>query len=356
MQPAALHAALARILAHSPAFPDEALAVDLIANPRAGGFTRPSYARRRFAELDHLVARAETLPMRLKPLGLRLHLTERAGHASEIARSIVEDAAADAPGTRRIVLTAGGDGTSLETASVLVGLAPELSSRFALLRLPFGTGNDGSEGRTLETALERFLGPVSAEPRAALRIIPNPEGGKAPLWSFNIASVGVDAFICQMTNRLKTFFPGDSYKLWVDLSSVFYDLIWPPAPLTIRAWDAAGAETMALVEKCLLFAMGVSGRRTYGSNKGILPDGDNACAIYQMPLLQKLASKDKISAGTHRGLDGVRLFSGRRFEMGYGAGILLQCDGEVTELGAADFPLVVEVTEPLYRVVVASGT
>lgn len=356
MQPADLHAALARILAHSPSFPDEALAVDLIANPRAGGFTRPSYARRRFAELDHLVNRAEALPMRLKPLGLRLHLTERMGHASDIARSIVEDAKADAPGTRRLILTAGGDGTSLETATVLLGLPPGLAERFALVRLPFGTGNDGSEGRTLESALERFLGPVVASPRSALRITPNPAGGKAPLWSFNIASVGADAFISQMTNRLKSLFPGDSYKLWVDIASVFYDLIWPPAPLSVRILDAQGRAGASFTSPCLLFAVGVSGHRTYGSNKPILPDDDNACAVFQMSLFRKLAFKDRIASGGHRGLgeDVVRLFSGTRFELDYPRGILLQRDGEVDELGPADFPLVMEVTEPLYHVVEAA--
>jgi diacylglycerol kinase family enzyme len=356
MQPADLHASLARILAHSPSFPDESLAVDLIANPRAGGFTRTSYARSRFAELDRLVARAEALAMRDKPVSLRLHLTERAGHASEIAQSIIRDAQADAPGTRRIIFTAGGDGTSLETASVLVELPRDIAGRFALVRLPFGTGNDGAEGRTLESALERFLGPVIAAPRAAIKVSPNPAGGKSPLWSFNIASVGLDAFVCLMTNRLKTFFPGDSYKLWVDFASVFYDLIWPPAPLAVRALDSGGKESFSFTKPCLLFAAGVSGHRTYGSNKRIFPDEDNACAAFQMPLLKKLAFKDKFSAGEHRGLgeDYILLSSGRRFELGYAKGILLQRDGEVTELGPEDFPLVMEVSEPLYNVVEAS--
>lgn len=358
MQPADLHEALARILAHSPAFPTETLAVDLIANPRAGGFTRLAYARRRFAELDHVVARAEALPMRLEPLGLRLHLTERMGHASDIARSIVEDARSDAPNTRRIILTAGGDGTSLETASVLAGLHGDLASRFALVRLPFGTGNDGSEGRTLEEALGRFLGPVVAAPRTALRITPNPSGGKEALWSFNIASIGVDAFVSHMTNKLKSFLPGDSYKLWVDVASVFYDLIWPPAPLSMKAQDGQGRETFAFTSKCLLCAVGASGHRTYGSNKPILPDDDNACVVFQMSLGKKLAFKDRIASGGHRGLgeDIVRLFSGRRFEFGYSAGILLQRDGEVIELAPADFPLLIEVTEPLYHVVEAAPT
>ena len=350
MLPEDLHAALARILAHSPAFPGESLVVDLVANPRAGGFTRPAYTRRRFAELAGIEARALALPERKGRVEVRLHLTERSGHASEIAAGIVGDAEADAPDTRRILMTAGGDGTSLETASVLADLSGAEGSRFAILRLPFGTGNDGSEGRDLAAALGRLLGPLRYAPRQALRLVPNPAGGRRPLWSFNIASVGLDAFVCRMTNRLKSFFPGDSYKLWVDLSSVLYDLVWPPANLRVMAQDGEGRETADFERRCLLFAVGASGRRTYGSNKPILPDDDNACAVFQMSLLKKLVLKDRISSGGHRGLDVVRLFSGTRFVLEYPTSILLQRDGEVDELGAADFPLEIEVVGPVYNV------
>ena len=352
MRPEDLAESLKLILARSPAFPGEALAVDLIANPKAGGFTRPAYAKKRKAELEALEARAAALPLRGAPASLRLHLTERSGHAADLARGVVEEARRDPPGLRRLVLTAGGDGTSLETASALVELPPAERSRFALLRLPFGTGNDGSEGRDLEACLGRLLEPLSFAPRRAVRVSPNPAGGKAPLYSFNIASVGLDAYVCDMTNRLKTAFPGDSYKFWVDVSSVLYDRIWPPAPLRLRGLDSGGRETAAFERKCLLFAFGASGNRQYGANKPILPDVDNACAIFQMPLLRKLALKDRMASGGHRGLgeDVVKLFSAERVEIEYGRGLLLQRDGEVSELSPADFPLVMELTEPLYNV------
>jgi len=352
MRPQELYAALGRLLAHSPAFPGERLAVDLIANPKAGGFTRPKYARLRGAELAELEKKAEALPLRSGEVSLKLPLTERSGHAADIARGLIEEARSDRPGTRRLILTAGGDGTSLETASVLVDLPASERGRFSLLRLPFGTGNDGSEGRDLTVALGRFLGRLRQAERRALRVIPNPAGGKSPLYSFNIASVGADAFICRMTNRLKTLFPGDSYKFWVDFSSVFYDRIWPPAPLSAKACDAKGNEVASFDRECLLFALGVSGHRTYGSGQRILPDDDNACAVYQMPLLKKLDFKERITSGRHRGFeDFVRLFAAERVVLDYKAGILLQRDGEVDELGPADFPLTMELTEPLYNVI-----
>jgi diacylglycerol kinase family enzyme len=352
MRPQELYSAFGLILAHSPAFPGERLAVDLIANPKAGGFTRPKYSRLRGAELNELLKRAESLPKREGEVSLKLHLTERCGHAADIARELIEESRSDRPGTRRLVLAAGGDGTSLETASVLVGLPVSERGRFSLLRLPFGTGNDGSEGRDLRVALGRFLGPLRQEERRAIRVTPNPAGGKPALYSFNIASLGASAFICHMTNKLKTLFPGDSYKFWVDFSSVFYDKIWPPASLSVRAWDASGTQTAAFERECMLVAYGASGRRDFGSGKHILPDEDNACAVFQMPLLKKLDFKDRITAGKHRGLEFVKLFKAERIVFDYKAGLLMERDGEVNELAPADFPLTMEITEPLYNVLV----
>jgi diacylglycerol kinase family enzyme len=350
MHPEELAASVGRLFERSPAFPGESLAVDLIANPRAGGFVRPKHSKRHKADLAALEKMAAVLPERAAPASLRLHLTERSAHAADIARGIVESARLEKDERRHIIITAGGDGTSLETATALVELPVAERGRFSILRLPMGTGNDGSEGRDLKVCLSRVLGPMVNEPRRAIRILPNPAGGKEPLWSFNIVSIGVDAFVCRMTNRLKRIFPGDSFKFWVDVSSVFYDKIWPPEKLKLKAYDAAGREVVSFEEVFLLCAMGVSGRRQYGSNKSILPDDDNVCEVAQMSLFKKLAFKDLIASGRHRGLDLVRLFSATRLRMDYPRSILLQSEGEVTELQASDFPLEFQLTDPLYNV------
>lgn len=355
MRPQDLQTAIGRLLEHSPAFPGDSLAVDLIANPKAGGFTRSRYSLRRQAELDSLLKKAELLPRRSGDIQLRLHLTERSGHAAEISHAIMQEADSDKPGIRHIILTAGGDGTSLETASSLISLSGDMRSRFSLIRLPYGTGNDGSEGRDLIAALGRFLGPVRQDLRRAIRVTPNPMGGKKPLYSFNIASVGVDAYICKMTNKLKTVFPGDSYKFWVDFSSVFYDCVWPPAPIKVSAFDEKGTALQSFERACQLVAMGASGHRDYGSGIHILPDDDNVCAVYQMPLLKKLQFKEWIAQGTHRGHDVINLFSARKLVFEYQRGILLERDGEVDELGISDFPLSMELTEPLYNVLMPAN-
>jgi diacylglycerol kinase family enzyme len=352
MQPEELAASVSRLFERSPAFPGESLAIDLIANPKAGGFTRSAYSRQHMAELAQLESRAASLDPRGAPTSLELHCTERSGHAADIMRGILEASKSDKPGQRRIIITAGGDGTSLETAAALVELPESERGRFALLRLPMGTGNDGSEGRNLGVCLARILGQMAFIPRRAIRVVPAPAGGKDILWSFNIASVGLDAFVCEMTNRLKTHLPGDSYKFWVDVASVSYDRVWPPAPLTVRGFDEAGQETVSFTNPCLLLAFGVSGRRQYGSNKPILPDDDNVCAVFQMSLFKKLAFKDRIASGKHRSLgpEVLKLFSASRLRLEYDRGILLQREGEVTELAASDFPLVIEISEPVYNV------
>jgi diacylglycerol kinase family enzyme len=352
MRPQDLAERLTFILSRSPAFPGESLAVDVIANPKAGGFTRPKYARRRAAELEELTRRASALAPRKDAVKLRLHLTERSGHAAELALAVIDSARDDPPLTRRLVLTAGGDGTSLETAHALTELDEASRERFALLRLPFGTGNDGSEGRDLVSCLGRLLGPVGVSARRAIRVVPNPEGGKLPSYAFNIASLGFDAFVGDLTNKLKRVMPGDSYKFLLDLSAAFYDRIWPVGPMGVRASDGEGRVLSEFRRECLLFAVGASGNRQYGSNKPILPDDDNACVVFQMSLFQKLYYKDRIAAGRHRGLEVAKLFSGDRFEISYSNRVLSQRDGEVTELDGRDFPLVYELTEPIYNVLV----
>jgi diacylglycerol kinase family enzyme len=343
-------ASISRLFEHSPAFPGESLAIDLIANPRAGGFLRPAYAKQHKAELALLEARAAGLPLREGSAKVELHLTERSGHAADIMRGILAKAKGDKPGQRHLVLTASGDGTSMEVASSLAELPPSERSRFSILRLPMGTGNDSSEGRDLKVSLGRVLGPMAFAPTRAISVVPNPAGGKEALWCFNIASVGLDAFVCRMTNRLKSVFPGDSFKFWVDVSSVFYEMVWPPSPLGVTAYDESGRETLAFETPCLLLAMGASGKRQYGSNTPILPDEDNVCVVPTMSLFKKLAFKELITSGRHRGLGDVKLFSAARIKLDYRAGILLQCEGEVTELTSADFPLELRLTEPIYNV------
>ena len=275
MRPENLADGVRVLLEHSPAFPGSSLVVDIIANPKAGGFRRPRFRTKRRNELEKVIAMAGVLPLRQGEVQVRLHLTERCGHASAIAQRIIERSTSNGHDSRHIIMTAGGDGTSLETAERLLRLTGDQKDRFALLRLPMGTGNDGSEGRDLVTALGRFLGPLRLERRAAVRVIPADDGGRPPLWAFNIASVGADAYIADKTNKLKSIFPGDSYKFWVNVAAVLYDRAYKVAPMSLSVRDSDGRELHHSDKARLFVGMGASGYRQYGSNKKILPGSEN---------------------------------------------------------------------------------
>ena len=352
MHPENLAEGVETILGHSPAFLGRKLVVDIIANPKAGGFRRPRFASRRKSELQSVVALASSLPIRDQKVQVRLHRTERCGHASAIAQRIIEGSTANGQDSIHLIMTAGGDGTSLETAERLLHLPEGQKDRFALLRLPMGTGNDGSEGRDLVVALGRFLGQLKLERRAAVRVIPAADGGRAPLWAFNIASIGVDAYIADKTNRLKSVFPGDSYKFWVDVATVLYDRAYKVAPMALAVWDSDGKEIHRSEKERLFVGMGASGNRQYGSNKKILPGAENVVTCSQIGLLRRLLIKGAIEAGRHEGLCEVEHFSAGRIELGYAENIPLQCDGEVEILARCDFPLVMEKLSGLYNVIV----
>jgi diacylglycerol kinase family enzyme len=338
----------------TPLFPRENLIATVIINPNAGGFSRP--ARFAAALQDVALANSATAlhPARGGSMSWRVISTESPRHATRIASECIEEAAMK-PGTTWLVILACGDGTSLEFLDELSRAPDELRNVFTVLRLPMGTGNDGSDGRELSDSLSRLTGSGEVAVQAILRVIPAPGGpacsrARGGEWrSFNIASIGLDAYVTDMTNRLKVHMPGDSYKLWMDLAALFYDKVYPPREMGITAMDSEGKETGRLEGRFLLALMGVSGYRTYGSNKKILPDKDNACAVHQMPLLRKLALKGPMTSGHIRDFQEAVLFSADAIEFRYGDRILVQMDGEAELLVPEDFPLRMERTPPLIR-------
>lgn len=341
----------------SPHFDAARLEAALVINPRAGGFSHAKRLAYSVAAAEAAVKAARSAAGAAAPgakPGWRVRYTEAPRHASRIAAEFLDEAAMR-QGREWLVVLASGDGTSHEFLDALSRAPEELRARFTVLRLPMGTGNDGSDGRLMGEALARLGAGGKPAWQAALRVIPAP-GGPAAMaapegeWrSFNIASVGLDAYVTNQTNKLKTGLPGDFYKLWLDVAALLYDFIYPAKDMVIRALGADGAELGRYEGRFLLSAMGVSGRRTYGAAKPILPDDDNVCAVRQMPLLRKLALKGPIAAGQHRKFPEALLFSADALEIRYAAPILVQMDGEAHPLTPADFPLRMERTGPAIR-------
>jgi diacylglycerol kinase family enzyme len=297
--------------------------------------------------------------------GSGLVTTDAPGSATKIAGAVIGEAVAElkkheGEGNSApfyLIITAGGDGTSLEVLSVLYNAPEEVRLNTAVLRLPMGTGNDGADSPGLAGALELLLKPSRIELTPALRLLTAPGGiaaskakgkakaqAQAPFLAFNILSVGLDAFVTHMTNRMKGKLPGDFYKLWVDLAALFYDRLYTVDFLDVKV---SGEESRSFREKILLLAVGVSGHRTYGSQKKILPDDRNVCALKQMPLLRKLALKGLFSTGEHIDKPEAVLFNAHRVEFSGSHPILAQMDGETVLLQKEDFPAAIELTDPV---------
>jgi diacylglycerol kinase family enzyme len=355
--------AMGRICPRSLVAPGRPLAWTIIANPTAGGFAIRSRWKRHHTALLAAEEKAAANLLREDAGPSRVSLdvggsfgvvpTKGRGGAAGIVRALLDEAvAADSSGTRpfNLIITAGGDGTSLETLTALYAAPAGLRSDFGVLRLPMGTGNDGADGWELDTVLDRLTGPSKIEyARAARLVTANPR--KGPFLAFNILSVGLDAFVTHMTNRMKDFLPGDSYKLWVDLAALFYDRIYKVGPMEVSAYDETGAEAERFIEDVLLLAVGVSGHRTYGSHKKILPDDRNVCAVRQMSVFRKIALKGLFTTGEHVTKPESRLFSAHRVEIRGQNPILAQMDGETVLLEPEDFPAAIEITEPAIPVV-----
>jgi diacylglycerol kinase family enzyme len=349
-------ALMERICPRTLAAPGKSLRWFLVINPKAGGFTIASQWKRRRAVLEDYADRARANPPRPRcgpaPLGspAGLLLTGGSGDAEAAVRSLLRIAGEEGEDFYLIV-TAGGDGTSREVQSALYGAPAELRERFAVLRLPLGTGNDGADSRELDKALDLLVKPVDLVKARALRLL-SARAGRGPYLAFNVLSVGLDAFVTHMTNKMKGRLPGDSYKLWVDIAALLYDRIYTVGPLDLRILDGEGREVPGgkFCRKVLLLAVGAGGRRSYGSGKKILPDDRNVCVLDQMSLLRKLALKGLFNSGGHVDKPEARLFNAARVEFSGRYPLLAQMDGETVLLGPEDFPAAIELSPPLIPV------
>ena len=341
--------AMTEICEHSLVSPGRPLHCTIIVNPAAGGFTISSRWKSNVQALNEYRKKAQANPRRTMQKNVNLILTSGKGSGGEITSTLIAEAEKD-PAPFYLIVSAGGDGTHCEAMFALYKAPAHVRSNMAVLRLPMGTGNDGSDGSRLAQALELLVNPVHIEFAPAVQLITSSDGpaiGKGPFLAFNILSVGLDAFVTHMTNKMKGNFPGDSYKLWVDIAAMFYDRLYKVDFLNVRALDNENREVQSFREKLLLLAMGVSGHRTYGSQQNILPDNRNVCAIKQMALHRKLAIKGQAAKGTHVKSPESILFNAHRLEFSGSYPMLAQMDGETVLLQPEDFPAAMELTAPV---------
>jgi len=359
---------MAEICAHSLAAPGRRLEYTIIVNPCAGGFTIRKRWKKHHAILEEYRKKAQANPLRgdTRPsaaakegkIGAKSFpeygtvLTGKSGHAKEIAKAVIDSALASRESNPpfQLIICAGGDGTSWEVLSALHDAPARFLSSAAVIRLPLGTGNDGADAPSLDGALDLLIKSVYVEYTPALRLYTKqsgPASSKGQFLAFNILSVGLDAFVTHMTNKMKGKLPGDSYKLWVDIAALFYDRVYKVDYMEVKSFDEHGKEVNSFREKLLLIAVGASGHRTYGSGNKILPDDRNVCAVKQMSMFRKIALKDLFGTGEHISKPESILFTARRVEFSAMYPLLAQMDGEAVLLEREDFPAAIELTAPL---------
>ena len=342
-----------RVFALSTLHAGEHLEAHLIVNPEAGSFSTPARAEATLAELEAVTAGLRGEPRPAGTFALELHQTHYVGHAGEIAASILGRRTTGA----RLVCSLGGDGTHAEvlTAAARDGVDRRTLDRVTFVRLPLGTGNDGADAPTLGAAVRLLLGDARRE--YAGHVVAQPVG-MPEFRAFNIASVGLDAYVAWLTNRLKKRFRGDLYKLIADVMTLLYERVVGAGEmrLTIHpAADVGSAGAERLASRFMIVALGVSGGREYGGGKRVLPGAENFCAIDRLGLFGKVRLKKLFYDGLHVGEPNVVMRSARAVEVEYAGRVPMQLDGECVWLDAANFPLSMRLADRVVPVLRPAG-
>ena len=350
-----------------------------IVNKTAGCFTN-AYKSEKYKKFFSQVQKETEAQVKCaKDISYRIFSTEYAGHAKDLTKSVVSQLiASDEADSEYIIITAGGDGTSLEVQTSLYKCAMEgpkhrdvIMNKIALLRLPLGTGNDGTDGHSIEETVGLLRGGLLFTNARAIRVYPeknpdeeavracgkNPEkyqdmNFKSPWYAFNIASIGLDAYVVYMTNTVKKKLPGNFYHLCVPLSGIVYDKHFPVDTMKIEVFANKDDTNLAeeINTKITLLAFGASGNRVYGGGHKVLPNENNLCIAPKIGLPLLIKENHRFVDGSFVGTNLASLHMADKIRLSYNKAILMQCDGETVMLSPAHFPIIMELSDPCLRV------
>ena len=350
-----------------------------IVNKTAGCFTNSHKSEKYKKFFSQVLEETVKQSACTKEISYRIFSTEYSGHAKDLTKSVVAQLiATDEPDVENIIITAGGDGTSLEVQTSLYKCAMEgpkhrdaIMNKIALLRLPLGTGNDGTDGHSIKETVELLRGGLLFTNARAIRVYPEktPDEAavracgkdpakyqdmsfQAPWYAFNIASIGLDAYVVYMTNTVKKKLPGNFYHICVPLSGLVYDKHFPVDTMKIEIFDNKdnANPSTEINQKITLLAFGASGHRVYGGGHKVLPNENNLCISPKISLPVLIKENHRFVDGSFVGTKLATLHQADKIRLSYDKAILLQCDGETAMLSPAHFPLIMELTDPCLRV------
>jgi diacylglycerol kinase family enzyme len=319
----------------SRSVPDGPLSVDIVVNTRAGRLSHRGQFRRVQRTVQLFTAGLEGEHRPKESVIVHYHFTQYHGHAREIARRIL--LAGVEASRHRVIVSLGGDGTHGELLSVLSKADPVVLTRTTVFRLPLGSGNDGADAPDLVTALRLLLSAPTARGIPYLRV--RAASGRS-FDAFNLVSVGIDAFVTDVSARLKSLVPGNLYRVAASASAALYQTLVRPREMTAEL-GRRGQAPIPRAGRFLLVAAGPTGSRTYGNGMRILPTEENVCLVHRMSTLQVMLLKGKMYRGEHVELPVVETFSAGSVTLRHEGRLPLQADGEATWLSKEDFPLTI---------------
>ena len=325
------------------------LRVDVVVNREAGFFRKHRVLRSVVRELG---SQLEALSSGERPENAQVftHYTTGPGDAGRIASALASEERATCEACedpaqlpQRLIIAAGGDGTAHEIATGLLAhyrhlLDAEEAIPFSIMRFPLGTGNDGPGPSTFDQAYDALLRFAAPQLSPVLDVSAN-DGRR--WFALNIASIGIDAHIANLSNRLKQYLPGDAYRWLANLGVLGYRLVVRRAPLALTLHAGSSRLRASMIPSMVV--VGVSGHRSYGRGKQILPTDGNVCVVQDMHLLKRLATKHLFYDGDHGRLHEVRFFQADRVAFHSDVRLPLQVDGEVSWLEPEAFPLMMSL-------------
>lgn len=366
------------LITRNPLWNNKDLYIHYIVNQTAGCFTNKKLSAKYKAILSKVISESQTNISAANLVVSKNYITTHQNHSQELTLQVVEEIQNNLnKKAEYLIISVGGDGTSLEVQTALFRLAQQdpqkaaiIRNQLTILRLPLGTGNDGTDGHSIEETINLLRSPLEFTNSPAVQVYPenqpdpnfikeckknpsryNSSNSSFPWYAFNIASIGLDAYVVYMTNAVKKHLPGNFYHLCIPLSGLLYDKDLPTGTASIQFFDENQKLVNEVTKPITLVAFGSSGNRVYGGGHKILPDENNVCYAPKVPLLKLIKENHRLIDGSFLNIDLAYVNSAHKLRVYYDKPILLQCDGEVTLLTPAHFPLIFEKTEPVLRTI-----
>lgn len=358
------------LIARNKLWSNKSVKLYFIINSNAGCFTNKKVSKHYYNLFNNEYKNNSKYKPCTSSIQYDIYKTSYKGHSKEIINNILEKSyLLGDDKSKIIIISAGGDGTSLEVQTALYNsylkndeYKNKILNEILVIKLPLGTGNDGTDCNFIGDTFELLKSEITYSNAKVLvtdtKNIPSEKiikksspfiskycdtKSKSPWYSFNITSIGLDSFICFFTNLVKSKIPGNLYHFCIPICGLFYNRIFKAGTAKIEIFknleDTVPSHTFH--DKFFLAAIGASGNRTYGGGHKVLPNFNNVCIAKKVPILRMAKENPKFAAGKHVGTDICKMFLAEKIIIKYDQPIMLQCDGECYLLCNKHFPIMI---------------